>query len=93
MQEGTLVNRIYRQQLALAWPGLATEVAVICEEIGIENINLRKTDKKTIEEAVFHHNYMEMKKRWRDTRNLRMLGMESSPRSRTTYTRRSWWTG
>ena len=38
-QETSLAKEIYEEQLKNNWPGLATKVKEICEEIGINNIN------------------------------------------------------
>ena len=61
MQEDSLARRIYSQQLARGWPGLAREVCEICKEIGIDDINEKMVEKDVIKEAVFYHNYREMK--------------------------------
>ena len=60
-QEKSLAKAIYEEQLLRDWPGLSTEVKNICEAIGIENINNKKVEKEAMEEAIFFHNYMEMK--------------------------------
>ena len=54
-------RRIYSQQLARGWPGLAREVSKICKEIGIDDINEKMCDKEVVKEAVFYNNYSEMK--------------------------------
>ena len=61
LQEDSLARRIYSQQLARGWPGLAREVSKICKEIGIDDINEKMSDKEVLKEAVFYHNYREMK--------------------------------
>ena len=37
--EETLANRVYREQLANQWPGLAKETESICQELGIESVH------------------------------------------------------
>ena len=57
-QEKSLANTIYKEQVERNWPGLSKEVREICEAVGLEDINQKKIKK---EEAIFFHNYMEMK--------------------------------
>jgi hypothetical protein len=53
--EGTLARRIYEEQRARQWPGLAREATQICEELGIEDCNVTSLPKisykKMINEA------------------------------------------
>jgi hypothetical protein len=44
--EGTIARMVYEEQKRNGWPGLAREVARICEELGIENINEEVTKKE-----------------------------------------------
>ena len=39
LDEESLAARVYLEQQAMGWPGLATEVVKICGELGIENVN------------------------------------------------------
>jgi hypothetical protein len=56
----TLAGRIYREQVAREWPGLATEVRGICKELEIEDCNLTKQSKTeyraVTEEALYKKN-------------------------------------
>ena len=45
----------------MGWPGLAQEVAQICREVGLKNLNEEEVTKKDIEEAIFYSNYKDMK--------------------------------
>ena len=61
-QEKSLAKAVYLEQLSRSWPGLSNEVKSICEAIGIENVNQKVVKKEAIEEAIFFHNYHEMKR-------------------------------
>jgi exonuclease III len=39
LEEETLASKIYQEQKKQKWPGLAKEAALICSELGIENVN------------------------------------------------------
>ena len=58
-QEGSLANKVYTEQVKMGWSGLAKEVAEIGKKIGIKDTELSM--KEEVEEAVFNHNYKEMK--------------------------------
>ena len=60
-QDDSLARRVYDQQLAMGWPGLSAEVRNICKQVGLEDLNVVMQDKDVIKEAVFYHNYKEMK--------------------------------
>ena len=60
-KDGTMANDIYNEQMAMSWPGLSSEVKEICQTIGISNLNKNYISKEEIENAVFFHNYKEMK--------------------------------
>ena len=50
MYEESLAHRVYLEQLAMnhgpmGWPGLASEVEQICEQLNIENVNTTKLSK------------------------------------------------
>ena len=60
-QERTLAKEIYTEQLKNEWPGLAKEVKEICKEIGVEDINENEVTKDELDEAIYYHNYKEMK--------------------------------
>lgn len=60
-QENSLAKMIYQQQLDRNWPGLSTEVREICEAVGLEDINQKEVKNEDMEEAIFYHNYKEMK--------------------------------
>jgi hypothetical protein len=60
-KEKSLAREVYQQQVERGWPGLSQEVEEICKKVGIPNINKEDVSKEEIEEAVFFHNYKEMK--------------------------------
>jgi hypothetical protein len=43
------------------WSGLSVEVKEICREIGVPNLNEKDVSKEELEEAIYFHNYKEMK--------------------------------
>ena len=60
-QETSLAHEIYVEQVKNKWPGLSVEVDEICKEVGINNINENEVTKEEIEEAIYYHDYKEMK--------------------------------
>ena len=54
----------------MGWPGLSQEVKQICKAIGIDNINEKEVEIKEIKEAIFYHNYKEMKEKMMDLKKL-----------------------
>ena len=60
-QEKSLANTIYKEQVERNWPGLSEEVREICEAVGLEEINQKEIKKEAMEEAIFFHNYREIK--------------------------------
>ena len=45
LEEDTLARTLHEEQVAKAWPGLAKETKLICEELGIEDCNTSSRDK------------------------------------------------
>ena len=39
LRHDSLANRVWQEQLAFDWPGLAEEAAKICAELDIENVS------------------------------------------------------
>ena len=60
-QERSLAKDIYKEQIKNDWPGLAAEVKDICEKVGVSNLNEEEVSKEELEDAIFYHNYKEMK--------------------------------
>ena len=60
-KDGSLAGSIYKEQLRMGWPGLATEVEEICHKIGLGNINEMEVTKAEICDAIEMHGYKEMK--------------------------------
>ena len=60
-QEKSLAKAIYQEQLERNWPGLSIEVREICKAVGLDDINKKDIKKEAMEEAIFFHNYKEMK--------------------------------
>ena len=60
-KEKSLANEVYQQQMMRSWPGLSKEVEDICKIVGVANINKEEVTKEELKEAVFFHNYKEMK--------------------------------
>ena len=51
----SLAKKVYKQQLALGWPGLAREVSEIC------NVNLNMVKKEKVHKMIFYHDYKDLK--------------------------------
>ena len=45
LDQESLAHRVYMEQLAMGWPGLALEVEQICEDLNIENANTTRCDR------------------------------------------------
>ena len=58
--ENSLCRQVYEEGRARGWPGLGEEVAGICKEIGIPDINGEFLSKTEIKNAIFDHHYKEM---------------------------------
>ena len=52
LDEEALAARVYREQVANNWPGLAREGKSICEKLGIEDVNETNMGKKEFMEKV-----------------------------------------
>ena len=61
-EEDTLCRLIYEEGKKKGWPGLGKEVANICQELNIPDVNNESVSKVTIKEAIFNHHYAAMKK-------------------------------
>jgi hypothetical protein len=66
--DGHLASQVYSEQVRRGWPGLSQEVAIICEELGIQNVNLLReneislnTWKSIVRKAVWKHNEIMLK--------------------------------
>merc|ERR1712096_344320 len=42
LEEGSLAQRVYREQVTNNWPGLAQEVEIICQELSVESAHTTK---------------------------------------------------
>ena len=60
----------------MGWPGLGSEVADICQKIGIPNINDTFVSKKEVKEALFNHHYSDMKKELEKSKKLKDIQNE-----------------
>ena len=60
-QKRSLARAVHEEQVAMGWPGLATEVTEICKTIGVEDMNLENVDKGEVDEAILYANMKEMK--------------------------------
>ena len=61
---------MYLEQLAMGCSGLSTEVAEICKEVGLENINEMTINNKEIQDDINYHNYGDMKEEMERYRKL-----------------------
>ena len=52
LEEGSLAQRMYDEQVKNIWPGLANEVEDLCEKLGIENCNETELTKKMFAKIV-----------------------------------------
>ena len=57
MWKEILAKQVYLEQIEDGWPGLSKEVTIICEELGIEDVNSAKIEKNALRkvlEKAFH---------------------------------------
>ena len=57
----TLCRQIYEEGKRNGWPGLGVEVAEICKEIGLPDLNENNLNKSTIKKAIADHHYRDVK--------------------------------
>ena len=55
-----LARRVFEEQLRQGFPGLSQEVATICEEIGVEDVNVNPLGKGHLSKAIREHHKGEM---------------------------------
>ena len=63
LDEETLANKIYREQMSNNWPGLAKETEDICTKLGIESVHATRLDAKTYRKVVTEAVHEENKRR------------------------------
>ena len=61
-EEGGLAREVLEEQLKMGWPGLASEVRTICEEIMIPDASRMDIEKETIHRAVRYDHMKSLKK-------------------------------
>ena len=57
LDQESLANRVYEEQKAKQWPGLAQETKIFCEQLGIEDCNgtaLSKAEYRKIVTSACH---------------------------------------
>ena len=53
LKEDTLAFRIYQEQIAQNWPGLAMETKKICKDLGIEDCNTTTLNKAQFKKLLY----------------------------------------
>ena len=61
LEDSALATRVCQEAYMKGWPGLHQEVAIICQEIGIPDMNKYNIKKIQIKEAIFYSHYESMK--------------------------------
>ena len=69
-EEGSLCQQIYIQGREMGWPGLWQEVAEICQEVGIPDVNMTEVSSWNIKEAIFHNHLEFMKSEIKEKKKL-----------------------
>ena len=54
-------QRVFEEQVAMGWPGLAREVTDVCKVVGLEDISRKSVTKEEVDEAIFFVNQKELK--------------------------------
>ena len=52
LSDSSLAKQVWREQLQQDWPGLAREASIICEELGIKNVNESQTGRQELKTLV-----------------------------------------
>ena len=60
-EENVLSRQVYEECKTRGWPGLGEEVAEICREIVIPDINNHSVSKEEIKDAIWNHHQQDMK--------------------------------
>ena len=61
-EDGTLAKQVLEVQIRFGWPGLASEVANLCQVLALPNVGVTEVDKKVIKDAIRMHHLRELKK-------------------------------
>ena len=72
----SLSKQIYEESLSNGWPGLGEEVADICKEIGIADVNKEVVTKENISDAIYNHHYCDLKKELENSKKLKHIKHE-----------------
>ena len=56
----TLCKQVYNDGRQRSWPGLPQEVASICQEVGLPDVNSVNVQKSEVKRAIFEHHYRDM---------------------------------
>ena len=72
----SLSKQVYEESLVKGWPGLGEEVAVICKEIGIADINKEVVTKEALSDAIHNHHYCDIKKELEKSKKLKDIKHE-----------------
>ena len=70
LKDGSLAKNILEEGDMNDWPGLSQEVQLICQEIGIPDINCTEVAKTDIKEAIFYNHYNMMKMKLEESKKL-----------------------
>ena len=60
LADGSLAKLVYQEAESMGWPGLGKEVRQICQDIGIPDINIHRTRKSDIQNALKKSHYAHM---------------------------------
>ena len=71
LEDDALAKQINKEAAKNNWPGLATEVQAICEQIKIKYINKYDIPKKEIQEAIYEEHYSTMMKQFEASKKLK----------------------
>ena len=52
LKESSLANKVYKEQVAKGWPGLAEETKEICKQLGVEDCNNTTMSKKEYKKLI-----------------------------------------
>ena len=64
-------RQVYEESRTRGWPGLGEEVTDICKEIGIPDVNREVVSKSVIKEAIWKHQYADIKKELSTSKKLK----------------------
>ena len=85
MGEETLAKQVYLEQKLNDWPGLSKEVTMICEELGIEDVNSSSIQKNALRKELEKACRLKDEKELKEKMGKKMVKLKSEDCQRKEY--------